>query len=269
MLLKNVSPQDQVMKKIFLFIILISVIPLLGKAQSTAQVLDTMQFNNQLEIANQLIEYEFFTQLAKDKFIKLPETSDFEWYSYKENNTWHSIGGNSTGDSFSIKNHNIFDSVNSISEFTGTSDTSKLNALGSALALANVQFQVIRDTSSIYFNSFVIPNPDQTVSIRFLPAFQPSGQAIYGCEWEYDFNSTGKKLLSQSSYIGNITGVWVGQPRELWLNYRSTEQPTLGSVFFALSFRDYFTRIRIDTRFSTSTTSKDKNGNYTWNHKMK
>lgn len=257
------------MKKIFLLLILISVLPNLGKAQSSSQEFDTMQFNKQIEIANQLLEYEFFTQLTLDKFVKLPETSVFEWFSYKENNVWHSIGGNSTGNSFSIKNHIIFDSVNSISEFTGISDTSKINALGSALALANVQFQVIRDTSSIYFNSFVIPNPDQTICIRFLPAFQPSGQAIYGCEWECDFNNTGKKLLSQSFYVKNTTGVWVGQPRELWLNYRSVDKPTIGSVFFALSFRDYFTRIRIDTRISTSTTSKDKNGNYAWNHKMK
>lgn len=257
------------MKKILLTIFLISVLPLLGKPQTAAMVFDSLQFNKQLEIANQLLEYEFFTQLAIDKYIKLPETSDFEWYSYKEDNTWHSIGGYSRGNSFIIKNHIIFDSANSISEYNGTSDTSKLNALGSALALANVQFQVIRDTSSIYFNSFVIRNPDQSICIRYLPQFQPSGQAIYGCEWEYDFNSTGKNFLSQSSYMKNITGVWVGQPRELWLNYRSADKPTLGSVFFALSFRDYFTRIRIDTRISTITTSKDKSGKYTWAHKMK
>lgn len=257
------------MKKIFLFSILIPVFALFGKAQSSIQGFDTMQFNKQLEFANHLIEYEFYTQLAVDKFIKQPETSDFEWFSYQDNNTWHSVGGNSISNTFVIKNHVTFDSVNTISDYSGISDSSKLNALGSALSLANSQFQIIRDTSSIYFNSFVISNSDQTISIWFLPAFQPSGQAIYGCEWEYIFDKTGNDLLRQNSYTNSITGIWVGQPRELWLNYRKTDNPTIGSVFFAQSFRDYFTRIRIDTRISTSTTTRDTNGNYTWTHKMK
>lgn len=257
------------MKKIFLLALLISVIVLAGKAQSSGQVFDTVQFNKQVKLVNQLIEYESYTQLAVDKFSKQPETSELVWFSYQEKNIWHSIGGISVGNSFVIKNHVIFDSVYAISEYKGISDSSKLNAYGTALSIANSQFQIIRDTSSIYFNSFVIPNPDQSISIRYLPAFQPSGQAIYGCEWEYIFDKTGKNLLGQNSFLNRITGVWIGQPRELWLNYRNTDKPTIGSIFFALSFRDYFTRIRIDTRISTSTTSKDADGNYTWTHKMK
>ena len=257
------------MKKTFLFAFLIPVSILWGKAQTSGQVFDTVQFNKQLELVNQLIEYETYTQLVIDKFSRQPETSDLEWFSFKENNIWHSVGGNSDGISFIIKNHVTYDTIYGISEYTGNSDSSKLSAFGSALSIANSQFQIIRDTSSIYFNSFVIRNPDQTISVRYLPAFQPSGQAIYGCEWEYIFDKTGKNLLSQNSFLNRITGVWIGQPRELWLNYRNTDKPTIGSIFFALSFRDFFTRIRIDTRISTSTTTKDARGNYTWTHKMK
>jgi hypothetical protein len=257
------------MKKIILFAILISLTPILAKAQIPGQAFDTLQFNKLLEVANHLIEYEFYTQLATDKYSKLPETSNFEWFSYQYNNTWHSAGGNSNGNTFAIKSQITFDSLYNISEIKGITDTSRINALGSALALANSQFQIVRDSSSIYFNSFVIGNSDQTISIRYLPAFQPSGQALYGCEWEYIFDDTGKKLLTQNSFIHKITGVWIGQPRELWLNYRSTDKPTLGSVFFALSFRDYFTRVRIDTQISTSTTTKLPDGNYNWVHKMK
>ena len=257
------------MKKLFLFTFLITVFILSGKAQSSVLVFDTIQFNKQLEFVNLLVEYETYTQLAVDKYSKIPETSDLGWFSFQENNIWYSVGGKSIGNSFLIKNHIAFDSVYSISEYKGTSDSSILNAFGSAFSLANSQFQIIRDTSSIYFNSFVIRNPDQTISIRYLPAFQPSGQAIYGCEWEYIFDKTGKNFLSQNSFLNRITGVWIGQPRELWLNYRNTDKPTIGSIFFALSFRDYFTRIRIDTQISISTTTKDANGNYTWTHKIK
>jgi hypothetical protein len=257
------------MKKKIQFAFLITILALTGKTQTPSHVFDTTLFNKQLDIANYLIEYTFFTQLANDKYSKTPETFDFEWFSYKDNNTWHSVGGNSIGNTFHIKAQITFDSLYNISDYNGISDSVKLNSLGSALAFANTQFQIIRDSSSIYFNSFVISNPDQTISIRYLPAFQPSGQALYGCEWEYIFDKTGLNLISQNSYINRITGVWIGQPRELWLNYRSIDRPTVGSIFFALYFRDYFTRIRIDTQISTSTTTKAANGNYKWVHKMK
>jgi hypothetical protein len=257
------------MRKALLSAISIFVYTCVANAQTSIQVFDTIYFNKQLEFVNHLIEYEFYTQLAVDKFNKMPETSGSEWYSYQENNTWHSIGGNTAENTFVIKNHVIFDSLNMISDYSGISDTTILNALGSALSISDTQFQNIRDTSSIYFNSFLISNDDQTISAWYLPAFQPSGQAIYGCEWEYIFDKTGKNMIRKNSYTKTITGIWVGQPRELWLNYRSTDKPTIGSIFFAQSFRDYFTRLRIDTRISISTTAKDRNGNYAWTHKMK
>jgi len=255
--------------KILLVVVLVSVFAALGLAQSASHNFDSAGFSKNLELANRFIECEFYTQLAMDKFSRSEDVSAAEWFSYKENKTWHTVAGNSTENTFKITKHVTFDSLNNISEYKGISDTALLNAAASAFAEANTRFQLIRDTSNLYFNSFVNWNPDQTISIWFLPAFQPSGQAIYGCEWEYIFDKTGRNLLRQNSFANIITGVWIGQPRELWLNYRNTDSPTVGSVFFAQSFRDYFTRIRIDTRTSTSTVTKDSNGNYIWTHKMK
>lgn len=257
------------MKKILLLIILIPLFAFTGKTQPVSREFDTIQFNKYLDFANQLIEYEFYTQQTVDKFSQQEDVSAIEWFSYKENNAWHAVGGIFTDNSFRITKHVIYDSINSVSDYSGIYDTLKLNTSGTALSLANTQFQLIRDTCNLYFNSFVYGNSDQTISVWFLPAFQPSGQAIYGYEWEYIFDKTGKILLRQSSHTNILTGVWIGQPRELWLNYRNTDKPTVGSVFFAQSFRDYFTRIRIDTHTSTSTITKDPNGNYTWTHKMK
>jgi hypothetical protein len=257
------------MKKLLLIVFLISGLFWMAKAQLSNRQFDTVQFNKQLELANQLTENEFCTQTAIGKFSKMEDVSVIEWFSYRHNNAWYTVGGNVSGDKLKIIHHVAFDSLYTMSDYTGTYDTSGLNAYGLALSLANSQFQSIRDTTSIYFNSFVINNPEQTISIYYFPAFQPSGQALYGWEWEYIFDKTGKILLSRNAYTNILTGVWIGQPRELWLNYRNTDKPTPGSIFFALSFRDYFTRIRIDTRISTSTTTKDSIGNYSWSHKMK
>ena len=257
------------MKKSILFFLFILLFPWIGQTQSPNLKFDSITFDKQLEIANWFIECEYYTQLAVDKFSKLEDVSSSDWFSFSENQAWHTIGGISDGNSFRITQHVIFDSANRVSDFTGISDTSKLIASGSALARANTQFRSIRDTSNLYFNTFIYRNPDLTVSVWFLPAFQPSGQAIYGCEWEFVFDKNGINLLRQNKFTNKITGVWIGEPRELWLNYRNTDKPTLGSVFFAQYFRDYFTRIRIDTRISTSTTKKETSGKYSWSHRMK
>jgi len=257
------------MNKILLFILLFSAASITGKAQSASQEFDTLQFKKNLEFADWLVEYELHAQTAFDQLSHQEGIAVTEWYCFKENNTWHTITGDLNDNTFRITKHVIIDSLFKISDFTGKYDTSKLIAAGYALSLADKQFQLIRDTSNLYFSSFVYSNPDQTISIWYLPSFQPSGQAIYGCQWEYVFDKTGNNLLRQNTSISNITGVWIGQPRELWLRYHDTDKPTVGSLFFVESFRDYFTRLRIDTRISTSTTAKDKNGVYSWTHKMK
>lgn len=257
------------MKKVFRIILFILVsVPAL-KAQENIQAFDTSTFSRNLGQANELVECDYITQMAIANLSQKEDVSASDWYSVKISDTWHVIGSSLIGGSLNIDKHFIVDSLYTISVFSGTCDTSRLLAAGYSLDMANRLFQVIRDTSSIYFSSLVHLNPDQTVSIWFLPALQPSGQAVYGCEWEYTFDYSGKNLLKKIFFTNKVTGVWIGQPCELWLNYRNTAAPTVGSLFFALSFRDYFTRLRIDTQKSTSTIWKDNDGNYFWSHKLK
>jgi hypothetical protein len=253
----------------FLFIPLLLLCAVTGKAQNDAKEFDTVQFNKNLELANWMVEYDFYTQLCLDKLSKDMDISHDEWFSYSENNSWHTVGGSMKEDNFRINKHVIVDSNLIISDYTGVADTSQLNTFGRALSLADKHFQTVRDTCNMYFSTFVHRNADQSISIWFLPSLQPSGQAIYGCEWEFVFDQKGIHVVKQNSYLNVITGVWIGQPRELWLNYRNTEAPTVGSLFFVQSFRDYFTRVRIDTQMNISSTSKDSSGKYTWVFKMK
>jgi hypothetical protein len=257
------------MNKILLLTLLTLIIAPNGNTQDIEKTFDTIQFNKQLELADWLVEYEYFTQPALDILSKDIDISTSEWFSYKANNTWNIVGGIVASNTFRITKHITIDSLDNIADYIGECDSSMLNSSGLALSQAETHFQIVRDTSSMYFSSFVHRNSDQTISIWFLPALQHSGQAIYGCEWEYVFDKTGLNLLMSKPFINVVTGVWIGQPRELWLNYRNIDAPTVGSLFFAQSFRDYFTRIRVDTKISTSTISKDSKGNYSWNHKLK
>ncbi len=257
------------MRKALSLALLITLACLTAKTQNAVPAFDTAGFNSKLELANWLTEYDYFFQLSTVKLSRQEEYTDLQWFSFTQDHVWHTIGGKIAGDKFCILKHVIVDSLLNISDYHGHSDTSVLIASGNALFNADAHFQLVRDTSNIYFTSFVHSNADHSVSVWFLPAFQPSGQAIYGCEWEYLYNSTGNILLKQNTYAENITGLWIGQPRELRMNYRSSDTPILGSLFFALSFCDYFTCIRIDTKKSISTLSKDKSGKYAWSHSLK
>ncbi len=257
------------MYKILLATILLQAAFVSAKAQNTSQTFDTIQFSRNLELADWLVEYDYFNQLSLNYLKRNEDISKLEWFSFKQNQIWHTVGGTINNNHFSIIKHVFADSLYNISDFTGTCDSATCHAAGHALVTANRLFGVIRDSSSMYFSSFVHFNPDNTISAWFLPALQPSGQVIYGCEWEYVFDNTGNKMLRQNALVNTVTGMWIGQPRELWLNYRNTSAPTVGSIFFTLSYGDYFTRIRIDTQFSISTRSKDKNEFYTWTHKIK
>jgi len=256
------------MKKANLFFILIT-LSCLAKSQSAQVAFDSTKFNQGLALATYFLSCETYNQAAVDRYKRIEDISAIEWVSYPENNKWRTVGLISTGNTFSITKNLQYDSLGQFTELPPLFDSAAISSTGSALAFASNRFQLIRDTCNLYFNSFVQTNADQTLSVWYLPAFQPSGQAIYGCEWEYIFDKTGKNLIKENVFTNRLTGVWIGQPRELWLNYRNTDKPTPGSIFFALSFRDYFTRLRIDTRISTSTIARDATGQYIWTHKMK
>jgi len=257
------------MRKALLFILLISTLSLTTHAQLTGPVFDTVLFNKNLEFASWLVEYEYVAQISAERFKKDTESPATEVFSYSLNNSWYTVEGNLSGNAFKITRHIVIDSLYNISDYSGLFDSTSLYSSGLALHQAGILFQPISDTCNLYFNSFVHRNPDMTISVIYLPAFQPSGQAIYGIEWEYIFDKNGRKLFKQNSFTKGITAVWVGQPRELWLNYRNTDKPTLGSLFFALAFRDYFTRLRIDTQFTICTLSKNNTGEYFWTQKNK
>ncbi|MFZ4546400.1 MAG: hypothetical protein ACOYN4_03140 [Bacteroidales bacterium] len=257
------------MKKASIISVIAIIFGLSVKSQSSIVEFDSLKFNKDLELATWLYEYEFHTQMAVDKFSRQMENVGGDWFSYDQDNIWHTICGKQVENKFIIFKNIMSDSADNVVDYTGDFDLERVNSCGIAISKAEIYFQLVRDTANIYFNSFVRYNPDQTISVWFFPALQPSGQAVYGCEWEYVFNKNASDLLQQKFFINRISGVWIGKPRELWLNYRTADFTPLGGLFFVVSFCDYFTRIRIDTRLSTSTISKDIDGNYSWKHSLK
>lgn len=138
-----------------------------------------------------------------------------------------------------------------------------------ALRNCSVSMEGTIDSLGIHMDQFIRRRADSTFEIRYFPAFQPSGQGIYGAEWSFIYSPDGSRLLSKNQSISELKGVWIGQPRELYLDYRHLDFPTTGAVYFALFFGDFFTRIHIDTKHYRSTLVKEENRLNHWKHKLK
>jgi hypothetical protein len=116
-------------------------------------------------------------------------------------------------------------------------------------------------------NQYIKQNSDETFTVWLLPAFQTDGTAVFGGEFVYSVDASGTKITKDESYFqGAFRGFKTTPPREIWLNYREKEKPTLGAVFFVLYYKDYFTSIYIDNSKSTSTIIKDGAKGYMWVH---
>jgi hypothetical protein len=257
------------MKKFLLSCLLILLFISAINAQKSIGEFDTLLFGQNIKIAGRLVENDYVNEIALDFLNQKQEQHPLHSFCYETDNQWYFITGIFRDGTYEITRKLVIDTLYNVTECPEKHDTDKLEASLSAIMKSESQFQVIRDTSSIYFSSFVYHNTDQSISVWFLPKLQPSGQALYGSEWEYVFDRTGKSLLMINSLTNPVKGVWLGQPREFWLNYRNQESPTVGSLYFALSFRDFFSRIRIDTRFFINTLEKSSEGKYTWTHRKK
>lgn len=139
-----------------------------------------------------------------------------------------------------------------------------LDSHAQAVSTAREKLTATIPKGSPRFNQYIKQNPDKTFSVWMLPAFQPNGMAVFGGEGIYTIDESGKKILKDDSYFQKeFRGFMAKPPREIWLDYREVEKPTLGSVFFVLYYRSYFTKIFIANSKSTSTMVKDGD-NYMW-----
>lgn len=232
------------------------------------QKFDIMDFNKKFEVAEWLYEYDMVAWETSDSVMaqgaKEIERLGSEWFCYKENNIWHAIYGKYENNQYDLVFHFIVDYDGSVSRTNEPVDATVLVRYSKALQTANKQLIEIKETVNIRFNQYIKENSDNTFTVWILPAFQTNGVAVYGGEFIYTIDSGGTQILKDESYYqGEFRGFNVDNPREIWLDYSDVEKPTLGGVFFAWYYKEYFTKIVINTSESISTPFKGSDG-WTW-----
>lgn len=233
---------------------------------------DIADFNQKMEVADWLYEYDMIAWRTSDSVMtqdkKDLERLGNEWFCFKQNDIWHAVYGKYENNQFDLVFHFVVDE-GQVSKTSETIDTTLLHRYSRALQTAAGQLKALRDTINLSFNQYIRENDDQTLSVWILPAFQPNSYAVYGGEFIYTIDQTGTKVLKDDSYFqGQFRGFKVDNPREIWIDYPEIEKPTLGAVFFAWYYKSYFTKIVIDTSKSISTPFMSDN-NWTWIHAEK
>ncbi len=251
-------------RTILLILVSLSTFPL------TAQTFDIQDFNEKVEVAEFLFEYDLIAWWTSDSVMvadpaELAQLGEV-WVCLPEGNTWRAYYGKYEAGNFRPVFLYHLDSNYHIRRVYEATDSARLNPFARALAYAVQQLAPLQDTLNLRFNQYVRQTEQNEIEVWLLPAFQPNATAIYGGEFYYRFDATGQRLLAEHThYQGAFRGFQVGEPREIWLNYSDVDQPTLGGIFFVWYYKKYFTKINLETRTNISTVMQT-DGGYTWLH---
>jgi len=243
-----------------------------GQSPSTTKpTFDVADFNKKFEIAQWLVAYDTVAWKTSDLVMAADKAEldrlGREWFCFQDSKgVWHAVYGKLEKNKFDQVFHYVVDGTGKIARTTDKIDEEFLVAHAKALSLAQKKLGEAIPAGSPMHNTYIKRNDDKTFTVWLFPAFQTDNVAVYGGEFVYTIDATTEKITKDESYFqGGFRGFNVKPPREIWLDYKEKENPTLGSIFFVWYYKDYFTHIYINNARSTSSVIKQGNG-YVWVH---
>jgi hypothetical protein len=232
---------------------------------------DIPDFNKKFEVVQWLVAYDTVAWKTTDLLMAGDKAEmarlGTEWFCFQDaKDLWHAVYGKLENNKFDQVFHYVVDGNGKITKTTDKIDAEFLVAHARALNLAQKKLNETIPANSPTHNTYIRRNGDKTFTVWLLPAFQTNNVAVYGGEFIYTIDAAAEKVTKDESYFqGAFRGFNVKPPREIWLNYREKEKPTLGSIFFVWYYKGYFTNIYIDNSKSTSTVMKN-GSEYMWVH---
>jgi len=234
---------------------------------------DIKSFNEKFETVEWLCVYDKIAWWTTDSVLAASAGERHklgnEWFCYRKNGIWHAAYGKYEKGNYSTVFHYTVDSNAQISRVYSNIDSTEANAYSRALIRTSELMKTVTDSFNNSFNRYIKRNDDSTLSVWTLSGISKNGDAIYyGGEFYYKFDRLGIRLLQKNEiFKGCFRRIESGKPREIWLDYREYDKPTLGAIFFVWNFKKYFTNVFIENKESHSTVFFDKSKKeYYWTH---
>lgn len=247
--------------------------------KSGSAVFDKQDFEQKLSLSKWLYQYDLFASKSSDsvvmEHIELYKRLGEEWFCYQDQRkVWHAIYGNYQNGKYDYVFH-YEGNTNSLKQtpFPFPKDSVMIMKYASALHISHLKFEsdYTAKTGDIHFNHYIKRNPDKTFTVWYFPGFQKSQKAVYGGEVVYNLDSNATSIIKQESFFQDklISTPLDNRSREIVIDYSIVEKPTLGSVFFAWTYRFGFPDMVLKTAKSISRLHYFKErqvNNFVWRH---
>ena len=230
------------------------------------------RFYQKLDTVQWLCAYDDIAWRTSDSVYATPKEEQQklggQWFCFQVGNIWHAAYGKYENNSFTTVYHYWVDTNNIIKRVNSQIDSSLSNSFSRALINSRNQLDLYNDSIRVQFNQYIKKNNDNTISVWLLPAFSTKGIAVYGGEFYYLYDNTGNNLLHKSEFAKKYRGFKPDSKKEIWIEYETVDEPTLGAIFFVWYYRKYFDRIVADAKKFKSTVFHDEK-RYYWVHAVK
>jgi hypothetical protein len=244
-------------------------------SQATLQAQDTpfpiQAFWQNDSLARALLRYDACAWQATDTLLAtLDSTSRArlgpEWFCMSLGDRWHAVFGryDPDGDRYDVVAHFELDGSAVRPSMLGL-DTTRVTSRARAAYTARHTLPAEIQRSRINFNTYVLADPDSSLSVWFLPGWQPSGVAVFGAEFCYKLDPTGRQVLAEHVINRPLRGTRPDSTVAFSIESDADTVPRVGDLFFYHLTRAYFRDMRIQTRHFWSSTVTTESGE-TWIH---
>lgn len=223
------------------------------------------------DIAAKMLAYDHVAWVSSDSVQTLSEeelsTYGGQWFCYLDSiGVYHALYG-AYDSNYTLTAHYLVDSITyAVNRSFAPFDTTLASSYSKAYNLAlSRKREFLGMDDRLRYNHFIF-HTDSTISVHFVPAFQPNGYMIYGAEQHYTLNSDATKIIDTLEYYDEYRGYQQAPGKEITIGFDKLNYNSIGALFFLMYYEQYFKSITIRTNNYITTTIKGKDGDISWLH---
>ncbi len=206
-------------------------------------------------------------QEPEEELRKLGE----EWFCYESSGTWHAVYGiyDVETDAYRVSFHYEVTAEDGVVPSEGAIDEALVHRFGRALRTALDARPEGLTSLPVRFNHYIRTLEDDRIEVWILPGGQPDGTLIFGGDARYLLDPTGTQIQLEELNFTQFRGVHPKPDMKLNINREGNDVPSVGDIFFLLTFRNQFESVTIWNRCSLTQMVDPEGHDSVWIHAVR